>query len=165
MSQFMTDDLTQKIKIKSESENTITNKMIKSDNFRENDVDIKVEPIEDYVREPLIVIKEEINPYQWYDDNNLGIDDPLQDKPMDKEFQASTSEERSEKKENAISFDAIIDKKLIAADVLFSEARKKERRRAQSRATSKRYYHKNKNKEVDPDTKLKRREHIKRGKP
>merc|ERR1712098_165749 len=88
----------------------------------------------------------------------MGNRDPLDDKQMETESSIPPKDNEPKKEENVISVDAIDDQKLMTADTLFSEARKKERKREQSRQATKRYYQKNKNKEIDPERKKRRQE-------
>jgi len=138
-----------------ESETDSSSKKFKAEN--ENYLDFKVE-LNDDLMEPMITIKEEINPDQ-FDVENWENKDPLDDKQMNTESLIPLKKDNEPKKEeNVISVDAIDDQKLMTADILFSEARKKERKREQSRQATKRYYQKNKNKEIDPERKKRRQE-------
>merc|ERR1719312_2023527 len=108
--------------------------------------------------EPIMIIEEEVDPDQ-FDVENWENRDPLDDKQIETESLIPLKKDNEPKKEeNVISVDAIDDQKLMTADILFSEARKKERKREQSRQSTKRYYQKNKNKEIDPERKKRRQE-------
>jgi len=158
--------LFEKVSDNGESEADSSSKTSKAEN--EDYLDFKVEPNEDYLDfkvepndddlEPMIIIKEEMNPDQ-FDVENWENRDPLDDKQMETESLIPlTKDNESKKEENVMSLDAINDQKLMTADILFSEARKKERKREQSRQSTKRYYQKNKNKEIDPERKKRKQE-------
>jgi len=158
--------LFEKVSDNGESEADSSSETSKAEN--EDYLDFKVEPNEDYLDfkvepndddlEPMIIIKEEMNPDQ-FDVENWENRDPLDDKQMETESLIPlTKDNESKKEENVISLDAIDDQKLMTADILFSEARKKERKREQSRQSTKRYYQKNKNKEIDPERKKRKQE-------